>query len=264
MTAVPPSVSTPVRAVPSPLRTGSGTEAPEAVGGPVPPRATSSDGPVRRPGCRPHRRASGAAPRAEPSDTLRFLRSWRAAPLRVAAITPSGPALAALITSEIDLRHAPVLELGAGTGVFTRARIARGLAPEDLALVELDDTFADLLRARFPAAQVLQMSAARLRGLPLFGGRKAGAAISGLGLLSMSPRTVMAILSGTFAHLRPGAALYQFTYGPRCPVPRPVLDRLGLEARRIGGTLRNLPPASVYRIGRLPSAPQHPFAQHGH
>ncbi|WP_235829737.1 class I SAM-dependent methyltransferase [Frigidibacter oleivorans] len=182
----------------------------------------------------------------------------------MAAIAPSGPALAALITSEIGTRHAPVLELGPGTGVFTRALIARGLAPEDLALVELDDTFAGLLRTRFPEAQILQMSAARLRGLSLFDGRKAGAAVSGLGLLSMSPRTVMAILSGTFAHLRPGAAFYQFTYGPRCPVPRPVLDRLGLEARRIGGTLRNLPPASVYRIARRPSAPQGPFAQHGH
>jgi hypothetical protein len=33
-------------------------------------------------------------------------------------------------------------------------------------------------------------------------------------------------------------------------VPRPILDRLGLEAVRIGGTVRNLPPASVYRISR--------------
>jgi hypothetical protein len=32
----------------------------------------------------------------------------------------------------------------------------------------------------------------------------------------------------------------------RCP----ILDRLGLRARRIGGTLCNLPPASVYRISR--------------
>jgi phosphatidylethanolamine/phosphatidyl-N-methylethanolamine N-methyltransferase len=33
-------------------------------------------------------------------------------------------------------------------------------------------------------------------------------------------------------------------------VPRPILDRLGLKATRIGGTVRNLPPASVYRISR--------------
>jgi phospholipid N-methyltransferase len=48
--------------------------------------------------------------------------------------------------------------------------------------------------------------------------------------------------------MRPTASFYQFTYGPRCPVPRPILDRLGLKAVRIGGTVRNIPPASVYRI----------------
>jgi len=57
-------------------------------------------------------------------------------------------------------------------------------------------------------------------------------------------------MAGAFAYMRPGGAVYQFTYGPRCPVSRPILDRLGLKAVRIGGTVRNLPPASVYRISR--------------
>jgi phosphatidylethanolamine/phosphatidyl-N-methylethanolamine N-methyltransferase len=66
----------------------------------------------------------------------------------------------------------------------------------------------------------------------------------------MPPRKIMAILLGAFGYLRPGGSFYQFTYGPRCPVPRPILDRLGLKARRIGGTVRNLPPAAAYRITR--------------
>ncbi|ARM10754.1 UNVERIFIED_ORG: phospholipid N-methyltransferase [Rhizobium esperanzae] len=66
----------------------------------------------------------------------------------------------------------------------------------------------------------------------------------------MSPRKIASILAGVFTYMRPGGAVYQFTYGPRCPVPRPILDRLGLKAVRIGGTVRNLPPASVYRISR--------------
>jgi hypothetical protein len=58
-------------------------------------------------------------------------------------------------------------------------------------------------------------------------------------------------MSGAFSYLRPGGAFYQFTYGPRCPVPRPILDRLGLQSAYIGGTVRNLPPAAVYRISRI-------------
>jgi phospholipid N-methyltransferase len=116
--------------------------------------------------------------------------------------------------------------------------------------VEFDADFIPLLRARFPGAHIHHADATRLRGLGLVAPASAGAVISGLGLLNMSPRKVATILVGAFSYLRPDGALYQFTYGPRCPVPRPMLDRLGLTAHRIGGTFCNLPPARVYRITR--------------
>lgn len=94
------------------------------------------------------------------------------------------------------------------------------------------------------------MDAAHLAEADIFEGEPVGAVVSGLPLLSMSPDKIAAIMAGVFTYMRPGGAVYQFTYGPRCPVPRPILDRLGLEAVRIGGTVRNLPPASVYRISR--------------
>jgi phospholipid N-methyltransferase len=37
-------------------------------------------------------------------------------------------------------------------------------------------------------------------------------------------------------------------------VPRPVLDHMGLRARLVGRAVRNLPPASVYRITRVSTA----------
>lgn len=183
-------------------------------------------------------------------DTTVFLRAWLATPLRVAAFAPSGPALARLITRDVSPAHAPVIELGAGTGAFTRALLARGLPEEALVLVEADPGFARLLRTRFPRASVLQLDATRLHALELPGGTRAGCVVSGLPLLSMSRRRIAAVLAGAFAHLAERGALYQFTYGPRCPVPVPVLERLGLTATCIGRTLANLPPARVYRIAR--------------
>ena len=82
-------------------------------------------------------------------------------------------------------------------------------------------------------------------------GQQAGIDISGLPLLSMKPRQIMGILTGTFGYLRDNGAFYQFTYGPRCPVPSAILGRLGLRATRIGTTVRNMPPSSVYKIERL-------------
>jgi len=192
------------------------------------------------------RRGRGAAM----SDISSFLRAWMADPLRVAAIVPSGRALAQMITAEITAASAPVIELGPGTGVFTRQLLARGIPEERLALVEYGSAFIQLLAYRFPAARVMRMDAAQLSSVCLFGGERAGAVVSGLPFLSMTTRQVMVILAEAFGCLRHDGAFYQFTYGLSCPVPRVVLDRLGLESVRIGRALVNVPPAAVYRIRR--------------
>lgn len=184
------------------------------------------------------------------SDRYRFFRSWVANPLQIAAVLPSGAALGRLMTREIDASSAPVLELGPGTGAFTRALLDRGIDEADLTLVEYEPDFASLLQLRFPRARVLRMDASRLAGQNLFQDAPVGAVVSGLPLLCMPANKVAAIVSGAFSYCRPDGAFYQFTYGPRCPVPQAILDGLGLEVRRIGGTVRNLPPAAVYRIAR--------------
>ena len=177
-----------------------------------------------------------------------FARSWASHPLRVGAIAPSSRRLARLITSKILPACAPVLELGPGTGVFTRALLARGLREDQLILVECDPRFARLLERDFPDAWVVQLDAARLRHVNIVDGEPIGAIVSGLPLLSMSMRDRVSVLKFAFRHLRPGASFYQFTYGLRCPVSRTVLERLGLKATRLGSTYTNAPPATVYRI----------------
>lgn len=186
----------------------------------------------------------------ECADIFRFFWSWTSDPLRVAAIAPSGDSLARMMTREIGPNDGPVIELGAGTGVFTKALLAQGVREQDLTLVEYGSDFMRVLQLRFPQARVLWMDASQLVQYKLFPEASVGAVVSGLPLLSMSPRKIMSILTGAFGYLRPGGAFYQFTYGPRCPVPRPILDRLGLKAARVGGTVRNIPPAAVYRITR--------------
>lgn len=184
------------------------------------------------------------------SDFVRFFRSWVSNPMRVAAVAPSGERLARLMTQEIEPLDGPILELGPGTGVFTRALLARGIPESALTLVEFGEEFAVRLRGRFPEARVVQMDAAQLGQCGLFEDAPFGAVISGLPLLSMPPAKIVDIVGGAFETMKPGGAFYQFTYGPRCPIPRPILESLGLKGTRIGGTVRNIPPAGVYRISR--------------
>lgn len=191
-------------------------------------------------------------------ETLTFCRALVSDMGHLGAIAPSGTALAELITSEIRHDSGPVLEFGPGTGVFTRALLANGVREEDLTLVEYRPDFAKLLQQYFPEARVLRMDAGNLHTQDLFRNGSVGAVVSGLPLLNMSPRKVVSILAGAFGYMRPCGAFYQFTYGPRCPVPRTFLDRLGLRATCLGHTLANFPPAAVYRISkREPLARSH-------
>ncbi len=152
------------------------------------------------------------------------------------------------MTRDVAAETGSVIELGPGTGVFTAELLRRGVAEQDITLVELNPRFAKLLRRRFAKAQIMEMNAAKLYTTPLLTAPRVGAVLSGLGLPAMSTEQVTNILLGVFRYLKPGGAMYQFTYGPRCPVPAAILESLNLEAKRMGGTLFNLPPATVYRI----------------
>ncbi|MEA9589592.1 methyltransferase domain-containing protein [Xanthomonas sp. WHRI 10200] len=179
-----------------------------------------------------------------------FFREWITAPSSVAAILPSGRALASIITSELSERTGRVLELGPGTGAFTQAMLAKGVREKNLILLEYNQTFASLLTHRFPHATVLQMDVSDLESLPRLDGACADAVVCGLGFLNMPAHQVTAIVRGAFLHLKPGGRMYLFTYGFNCSVPAHILDALDLEAVKIGRTYWNIPPATTYRLQR--------------
>ena len=186
------------------------------------------------------------------TENLSFLRAWLRAPQRVGALAPSGPALARLMTAQVNYLDGPIIELGPGTGVFTRALLGKGVPAQRLALIEADPILAAALARRHSHLRVLNMDAAQLGDTPpLFGEELASTIVSGLPLLSIPSAQVTAIMRGAFERqLGADGAFYQFTYAPHCPVPSLTLQQLDLEAVRIGIAWFNLPPALVYRIRR--------------
>ena len=194
------------------------------------------------------------------TDAASFFLAWLRNPRAISAVTPSGSRVSALMTQGIGPATGPVMELGPGTGAFTYSLLERGVREDDLTLVEMSVDFARLLQRRFPKARVLCLDATRIGEVDLLDGAPFGAVVSGLGFRVMRPQEIHLILGGAFKYLRPAGAFYQITYGPRCPVPDRILDHLELKEARIGRTIWNLPPASVYRISRarncnLPRAP---------
>ncbi|WP_156309675.1 class I SAM-dependent methyltransferase [Novosphingobium sp. AAP93] len=197
---------------------------------------------------KPRRRGKPKPLRKGPPEALLGFGRFVANPRRFGGFV-SGPALAEAITREIEPAAGPVLELGPGTGVFTRALIARGVAERDLILVELDPKLAERLRTAFPEALVLCRKAGSVTA-DLLEGRRPVAVVSGLPLLNFPDEEVERIIAAAFAVCTPEAALYQFTYGPKCPVSKAIRAELGLSAQRTTRIWRNVPPASVYRIVR--------------
>jgi phosphatidylethanolamine/phosphatidyl-N-methylethanolamine N-methyltransferase len=182
-----------------------------------------------------------------PSDLALFVGQILRSPKTISAMAPSSRGLARAITAEIGPDTGPVAEFGPGTGVFTRMLLERGVAPKDLTLFEVNPTFAATLRTRFPGVRVINGGAQDI-GLHC---ASVGAVVSGLPLLSFPDTLIRAILGGAFSTLRPGAAMYQFTYGPRSPVPDAIAKDLGVDASPASGRVwLNWPPARVYRLTR--------------
>lgn len=185
-----------------------------------------------------------------------FLRQWVRDPVRTASVTPSGRQLARLMVAQLPADCARVVELGAGTGVFTRALLDAGVAPANLLVVEINADLAALLRTRFPDVAVACADARDLGAViaehwdP---SEQADAVVSGLGLLSMSSALRTEIVGAAVAALSTRGRFIQFTYGPKSPVRRSERDALGVRVQRAGFALRNLPPASVFVYERLRS-----------
>lgn len=179
-----------------------------------------------------------------------FFRQWLRNPRAMAALSPSGRQLTRMMIAQLPPDARRIIELGAGTGVFTRALLARGIAARDLLVVELNEELHALLQREFPDAKVVHDDACNLVeiagrvGFNQYGG--ADAAISGLGFLAMPRNVQKGILEAIFSVLGPGRPLIQFTYGLTSPIPGDLVRELGLHVHRAGIAPLNLPPAFVF------------------
>jgi len=179
-------------------------------------------------------------------DLSLFLGELLRHPAEVSAIAPSSGAVARRMTEGLEDITGPVVEIGPGTGSFTRAILARGVAPERLTLLEMNARFCDILRARFPGVRVLNLPAQRIADIGL---DRIGAVISGVPVLAR-PRIQREVVGPAFGLIAPGGFFTQITYSPGPPIPEDTRRALGLTVERRGTVWANLPPARVFVFRR--------------
>lgn len=176
-----------------------------------------------------------------------FLARFLAHPKRVGAVLPSGPRLSAAIAAAADV-SGDVLELGPGSGVVTRALLARGLPPRRLTAIEYDGAFAEALRGRFPGITVLQGDAFAFPALT--GAMRFSTVISGLPLLNYPREDGRGLVAAALDAMPQGAPFVQFSYGLAAPVPPPR----GASVTKAERVWANLPPAAVWVYRRSADA----------
>ena len=158
---------------------------------------------------------------------------------------------------DCDLKSAGVVvELGPGTGAFTRLILER-LSPRTLFLaLELDQTCVARLRGELEGVAVYHDSAERLvHYLTRHDREQADCVISGLPWTNMRPHVQDRILNAVIQCLAPKGVFTTFAYAHAYWLPTAVRFRKRLK-QHFGSVKtsrlvwRNLPPAYVYRCRR--------------
>ena len=178
-----------------------------------------------------------------PANAGLFLRRWLANPLQMGSIVPSSPTLCRIVAQHAmcggeDL----VVELGAGTGVISRALLDAGLPARRLVVVEIVPEMVAHLRRVLPGARVVQGDARELPRLLRNVPGRVGAAICGVPLVLL-PLAEQRRFTEAFATAAPGCGFLHYSYCVTSPIPR---RRLGLSGRRLAWTPWNFPPASLW------------------
>jgi phosphatidylethanolamine/phosphatidyl-N-methylethanolamine N-methyltransferase len=176
-----------------------------------------------------------------------FLGEMLRHPGEVVAVAPSSGAVARRMTEGLEAVRGPVVEIGPGTGSFTRAILARGVDPENLTLLETNARFCEMLREKFPGVTVLNRPAQEIAAAGL---SDIGAVISGVPVLAR-PTIQREVVGRAFEVMGENGFFAQVTYSPNPPIGPEMLRELGLRAEKRGTVWANLPPARVFVFRRI-------------
>lgn len=182
-------------------------------------------------------------------EEVRFLKGWLDRPKAVGAVLPTSGVTAKRMASVIDPASGlPVLELGPGTGVITRAILARGIGPGHLYSVEYSADFAEQLRGDFPGVNIIEGDAFDLdTALGEARNFVFDSVICAVPMLNFSVERRVRLIEDLLSRIPAGRPVVQITYGPLSPVPA---GKGNYVVKHFDFVLRNLPPAQLWLYRR--------------
>jgi len=178
-------------------------------------------------------------------ENLLFLKRLICNPKMLGAIAPSSHKLSNFICKNISFNNDDyMIEIGAGTGRFTKTLLNKGLSAKKLCVVELDPEMCSYLRKNFPHVHIIEGDASHLPHLiPKEFHGSVSTIISGIPLINLPFHKIEQIVKACFALMHPKGRFLQYTYAPISPLPA---KKLGLKKKKLGYVFHNLPPAIIW------------------
>lgn len=182
-------------------------------------------------------------------EEIRFFKGWMDGPKSVGAICPTSSVTAKRMASVINPSSGlPVLELGPGTGVITKAILERGIAPENLVSIEYSTDFYQSLIKAYEGVHFINGDAFDLD--KTLGGMKSvifDSVISAIPMLSFPMESRIALLEDLLDRMPAGRPVIQITYGPVSPI---IANPDRYKIKHYDFVVRNIPPAQLWTYTR--------------
>lgn len=182
-------------------------------------------------------------------EEIRFFKGWIDGPKSVGAILPTSAVTARRMASVINPASGlPVLELGPGTGIITKAIIERGVAAENIVSIEYSTDFYQHLKRTIPGVNFINGDAFDLdRTLGGLRDTTFDSVISAVPLLNVPMHQRVSLIEDLLARIPVGRPVVQISYGPLSPVVA-MPDRYQIS--HFDFVVRNIPPAQLWTYRR--------------
>ena len=177
------------------------------------------------------------------TDIILFIKQYIKNPKEIGSLTPSSNSLSKMMTDSIVGNGDTLIELGAGTGVFTKL-IKLKFKDHKFYVFEKNTNFHEnLLNIKNID---LRCNALDMTNIIDKNKTKVSDVISGLPLRSIDNEISNVILSHAFCLLINGGQFIQFTYGLKSPISNSFLKEHNMVLNKKIHVIKNIPPATIY------------------
>lgn len=178
-------------------------------------------------------------------EEIRFFKGWKSNMKAVGSIVPTSGITARRMASVVNPHSGlPVLELGPGTGVITKAILQKGVQPENLVSVEFSTDFYQHLVKTYPGVDFINGDAFDLdKTLGLRRDQKFDSVVSAVPLLNFPMHMRVSLIDDLLSRIPVGRPVIQISYGPLSPVVA-MPDRYQIS--HYDFVVRNIPPAQLW------------------